>query len=115
MTTFNEAARTAEHIIYDVPELSREEVTFASGNVFVPGQIVKFSGSNIVPAVPADTTGLFLCYGHVDASAAAKKGVINQRHTVANGRMVVYPAGSSGPQQAAHRTALAAADIIVRT
>lgn len=115
MTTFNEAARTAEHIIYDVPELSREQVIFTSGNVFVPGQIVKFSSNKIVPAVAADTTGLFLCYEHVDASAADAKGVINQRHTVANGNLVVYPASSTDPQKAAHRTALAAADIIVRT
>lgn len=114
MPIFNEAARKAEHIIYDVPELSREEVTFTSGNVFVPGQVVKFTANKIVPAVAADTTGLFLCYGHVDASAADRKGVIHQRHAVVNGNLVVYPAGSTDPQKAAHRTALAAAQIIVR-
>lgn len=115
MPVFNEPSRTAEHLLWDIPEYSREQGTFASGNVFVPGQLIKIVSNQYVPAVPADTTGLFVCYEHVDATAAAQRGVVSHRLSVVNRNMLVYPAGSSGPQRAAHDAALVAAGIIVRS
>jgi hypothetical protein len=114
MAVFNEPARNGEYLLYDVPEFSREQVTFASGNTFVAGQLVKFSSSKIVPAVAADTTGIFVCYQAVNAASADVKGVITQRHSVVNKNLLTYPASSSGPQKLAHDAALLAAGIIVR-
>ena len=114
MTVYTEGARDGEHIVWDMPEYSREQGTFASGNLIVAGQVVKGPLTAIIPAVPADTTGLYLAFQTVDATAAAKKGAVNQRLTLTNGNLITYPAGATAPQKAAIDAALVAAGIIVR-
>lgn len=114
MTTFTETARAGEHIMWDMPDYSRDQVTYASGNSIAVGQVVKGPDTAVIPAVAADTTGLFLSYRAVDATAAAKRDVACKRLTVVNGNLIVYPAGATTPQKAAIDAALLAAGIVVR-
>ena len=117
MTTYTEGARDGEFLAFEVhPEVCREQTTFSSGNVIVAGQIVKGALGTTVPAVAADTTGLYISFQNTDASAAAKKGAVVVRGPcVVNRNLITYPAGSTTPQKAAHDAALAAVGIIVRS
>lgn len=115
MTTFTEGGRAAEGLMYSVADYSLDPVTFSSGNNIASMQVVKGVDTAVVPAVPADTTGLFLAYNNYNATAAAVKGVAIKRHAVVNRNLIVYPAGSSTPQKAAMDAALLAVGIIVRS
>jgi Bacteriophage lambda head decoration protein D len=116
MATLTEGARNGEAIAYVVhPEYCFDQVTYASGNNFAACQVVKGPDTAIIPAVAADTTGLFLSNEAVNATSAAKKGSILKRGpAVVNGNLVTYPAGTTAPQKVAINTALAAVGIVVR-
>lgn len=114
MTIFTEGPRDGEHVSWDMPEYSREQATFSSGNNIVAGQVVKGALTAVVPALPTDTTGLFLSFYNTDATSVAKKGAVNVRLTLVNKNLITYPAGSTAPQKAAIDAALVAAGIIVR-
>jgi hypothetical protein len=115
MVTFTEGSRAAEAINYMVADYSVDPVTFSSGNNIASMQIVKGADTAVVPAVAADTTGLFLAYNNYNATAAAVKGVALKRHAVVNRNLIVYPSGSTTPQKAAHDAALLAVGIVVRS
>lgn len=115
MTTFTEGARQSEGLMYHQADYSLDPVTFSSGNSIAAMQVVKGADTAVVPAVPADTTGLFLSYGNYDATSAAKKGVAIKRHAVVNRNLIAYPAGSTNPQKVAIDTALLAVGIVVRS
>jgi Bacteriophage lambda head decoration protein D len=113
MTTLTELPRDAEHIAYDVPEFSREKCTVLSGQNLVAGRVCKGALTAVEAAAAADTPTCII-WGDVNATAAAKPGVVNIRHTVVNGNLLTYAAGISGPQKTAQIAALAALGIIVR-
>ena len=115
MTTFTEGASAAEAINYIVPDFSLDPVTFSSGNNIVPCQVVKGADTAVVPAVAADTTGLFLSYSAYNATSAAVRGVAIKRHAVVNRNLITYPSGATAPQRAAIDAALLAASIVVRS
>lgn len=116
MTTFTEGVRDGEFLAFEMhPEFTREQATFASGNSIVAGQVVKGPLTAVIPALAADTTGLYLSFQNTDATAAAKKGAVVARGpVVVNGNLITYPAGTTAPQKVAINTALAAVNIIVR-
>lgn len=114
MVTFTEGARAAEAINYMVADFSLDPVTYASGNNIAPMQVVKGPDNAVIPAVPADTTGLFIAYNRYDATSAAVRGVALKRHAVVNGNLINYPAGVTAPQRAAINAALLAVGIVVR-
>lgn len=115
MTVLTESARNGEAISYVVhPDYCYDQVTYASGNTFVACQVVKGPDTAIIPAVAADTTGLFLSVFAVDAASAAKKSsVLKRGPAVVNGNLITYPAGATTPQKAAINAALLAAGIRV--
>lgn len=114
MTTFTEGARAAEGLMYSVADYSLDPVTYASGNSIAPMQVVKGPDTAVIPAVPADTTGLFIAYNRYDATSAAVKGVAIKRHAVVNRNLLAYPAGATNPQKLAIDAALLAVGIVVR-
>lgn len=114
MTTFTEGARSAEGLMYHIADYSLDPVTYSSGNSIASMQVVKGTDAATVPAVAADTSGLYLAYKAYDATSAAVKGVAIKRHAVVNGNLIAYPSGATTPQKAAIDAALLAVGIVVR-
>jgi len=115
MTTYTEGARSAEGLMFCIPDYSLDPVTFSSGASIAPMQVVKGTDAATVPAVAADTTGLYLAYKAYDATLAAVKGVAIKRLAVVNRNLIAYPSGATTPQKAAIDAALLAVGIIVRS
>ena len=115
MPVFTEGGRAAEAISYIVPDFSLDQVTFSSSNNIASMQVVKGADTAVVPALAADTTGLFLSYNAYNATSAAVRGVAIKRHAVVNRNLIVYPSGATAPQRAAIDAALLAATIVVRS
>jgi Bacteriophage lambda head decoration protein D len=114
MTTLTEGARNAEHLGFDVPDFSREQVTFASGQNIVAGRVLAGPITAMTAAAVADVaTGV--AFGSVDATIAAKKGVASVRSpTVLNGNLVTFATGITTPQKNTQIAALLALGIVLR-
>jgi hypothetical protein len=117
MPTLTEVARNGEAIAFVVhPEYCFDQVTFSSGNNIAACTVVKGADTAIIPALAADTTGLWLSNEAVNTVGGAKRGTVLKRGpAVINGNLVTYPAGVTAPQRTAINTALASIGILVRT
>jgi len=110
-----------EHIIEDQEFLSREEITVGPLTARAePGSLmaIKTSDSKYYPHAPAAADGTQNAKGilldGLDISTADQKGVINNRHTVANGKKITFASGITGPQKTAAIAALADLGVLIR-
>lgn len=100
--------------------LSRDNVTFLTGSVYLPGQVLGQLTANgkFCPLDPSASTGAQIAAGislyRYDASAADVKGVVIDRLAEVKANELVWPVGISSPNQAAAIAQLKALDILVR-
>ena len=115
-----EPVRAGEHLVSEVTTQSREVGVITGGNYragTVLGKITTSGKLTILAPAAADGSqnASAILYAPTDASAGDVRATINVRLTEVNGLILTWPAGITGPQQAAAITALAAQGVIVRT
>lgn len=100
--------------------LSRDNLTFASGLDFKPGEVaaIKTTTGQVVKFAPggsdgADVAAVIPVYAY-NTAAAAVMGVAITRQATVKEDGLIWPAGISGPNKAAAIAALAARNIIIR-
>jgi hypothetical protein len=121
MTVLTEGRHNGEGLLSEANGTrSRENVTFLTGSVYVPGQVLgkitasgKYTGHDPA-AEDGSESAAAICYAHVDASAADAKGVIIARDAEWNAATLTWITGISGPNKTAGTTALAALGILLR-
>ncbi len=103
-----------------VGALSRDNLTFKSGNTFTPGQVcgIITDTGKVVPLDPAasdgsDDAAVICCYP-IDATAGDVMGVGIVRHATVKKDGLVWPEGISAPNKADAIAQLKAAGIIIR-
>lgn len=103
-----------------VGALSRDNLTFATGNVFKPGQVcgIITATGKVVPLNPAASDGsddaAVIPIYHIDASSADVMGVAISRNATLKEDGLIWPAGISAPNKAIAIQQLAARTLIVR-
>lgn len=124
MTTVTESRHAGTHVAWEAdPQISRETGTVASGQNLVAGQLVMFSGGNLVAHdgtlntagdVVTEVEGIM--WDAVDATDGAVAGAVyTKRLTVVKDDDLTYPTESTlGGEKAACLASMAANNIIAR-